>query len=112
MSGKYNIQMLQGETFCRELRWQNAAGSTVDIQGYTAKMQIRDATTRDLIIELSTENNRIVITTDNKIQLIIKAVDTTNLNFVNGIYDLEIYKGDDAKRIAQGTVKLNLEVTK
>ena len=113
MAGTYNIQILQGETFHKEIVWRDKSGNIVDLTGYSAKMQIRTAKTGGtVIVELSTVNGKIVIDSNHLITLTIPSEDTAYMNFVgSAVYDLELMKNSVVKRLIQGTATLDLGVT-
>jgi hypothetical protein len=113
MAGRYDILILQGETFQKKITWKDSSGNEIDLTGYSAKMQIRTAVTGGTIIaELSTDNNKIVIT-GTLLTLTISATDTALMDFVSpAFFDLEITKDGVTKRLIQGIAKLSLEVTK
>lgn len=68
----------------------------------------------DIISELSTENGKIVLNLeDERIELKISASETATFNFCQAVYDLEIeFPNEDRYRIVQGTLSLDLEVTR
>lgn len=87
----------------------------VDLLGYTARMQIRGKITdTEVILELNTENNRIVIDNASKtITITISAADTALLSFTSAVYSLELI--NSAGRVIPlltGTVSLKQEVTR
>jgi hypothetical protein len=110
---KIDLTIYQGATFRKSLVWKSD-GVVVDLTGYTARMQIResiDAT--DSLLDLTTENDRIVITeVEGKVELVISAADTAALSFVSGVYDLELVSGTEVTRLCGGKVKLSREVTR
>lgn len=87
----------------------------VDLTGATARMQIRDtAESEDILFSLTTENGRIIIdNTAKTITLKILAVDTDDLPFLTGVYDLEFVAADaTVTALLQGTVTVEAEVTR
>jgi hypothetical protein len=65
------------------------------------------------VIDLTTENDRIVITElEGKVELVISAADTAALSFASGVYDLELVNGSEVTRFCGGKVKLSREVTR
>ena len=89
--GRFNISIYQGDTFSTAPAWK-INNSYVNVTGYTAKMQVRqDVDSASTIVELSTDNGRIVTgTTDGKFTLTLTAAETTPLPPGNYVYDLEI----------------------
>lgn len=89
-------------------------GQIVDLTGYTARMQIRlNKSASATIIELTTENGRIVIDgTNGLITATLVSSDTAALDFNRGVYDLEIITGSTVERLLEGNVTLSKEVTR
>jgi hypothetical protein len=67
-----------------------------------------------LILELSTDNGRIVLNeATGSIRLFISATDTSSLSVCDkAVYDLELYNGAITTRILQGNVIISPEVTR
>lgn len=84
----------------------------VDMDGYTARMQIRDRVGGELLVELTTENGG--ITLDNVDKLITREIPadvTAALATRRGVYDFEMVSGDYVVKIDSGTVVIQDEVT-
>ena len=114
IAGVYNINLDQGATFRRSIVVKNPDGSLYDFTNHTARMQIRsEIDSSDVMIELTTENARIVLGgTDGTIELVIDADDTETLQY-DGVYDLEIVSNSGAvHRLLKGMVRLDYEVTR
>jgi hypothetical protein len=113
MVGTYNFTILQGSTFNRVFTWA-IDGSAVDLTGYTAKAQLRPSkNSSTVVLELSTENGRITLGgEDGTISIDISAEDTTELDFNSCFWDLELYQGITTRRLLEGKVSLNKEVTR
>lgn len=66
------------------------AYSPVDIDGYTARMSVRDAGNTELLL-LTTENNRITVDAVGKtISLLVSATDTDAQTWESGTYELDM----------------------
>lgn len=117
MAGKFNITILQGATFKLPLTISDDSVLR-NLTGYTARMKIKESVFDTVsLIELTTENGRIVIDPDqttNTGQLLIQlsAADTAALDFFQGVYDLELVSGSVVERTLMGRVRLSREVTK
>ena len=112
-----NIIIYQGSTFTKDFAWKTGEPALpVNLTGYTAKMQIREKVSETaIILELSTDNGRIVITNplEGHFTLNISASDTAAMNFKNAVYDFEFTSPDGiVRRIFGGSVSLSLEVTR
>ncbi len=114
----YDITIEQGAQFVLPLTWttRNADGTPgdpVDLTGYTAKMQIRDAE-GTVLVDLSTDDGGgIVIDGPNgKVTITIDADMTTPLCFDDAAYDLKLINTDGVpSRLVKGTVTFSPQVT-
>ena len=129
-AGNYNITCEAGSTFRRTLEIEqpdlanDPTGQTYedfDLQGYTARMQVRRTIeSTAFLLELTTENGGLTINPADEINQIyidvaasVTASLASNFNTVNAVYDLEIVNGDGVvSRILQGTFTISPEVTR
>ena len=114
-AGKLNLVIEQGTTFNPVLTYADAAGTAIDLTGYTARMQIRlKRTSTAFLHELTTEGVGITLGgVAGTIALLISATDTTAFTFTTAVYDLElITAGGIVTRLLQGSVTLSTEATK
>ena len=85
------------------------------LDGFSARMSIKDKIGGTELLVLTTENNRIVLdTTKHTITLILSATDTAAINWRNAIYDLELASGDSpavVTALLTGRVSVSQEVT-
>lgn len=107
-----NIIIKQGETFKASITWKDSSGTPVDLTSANARMYLKRSLQGEKLFELTNFNNRIVIEpTNGKLILQISAVDTSTLSGVY-YYDLEVVIGDYVKRLIQGKITINPEVTR
>ena len=115
-AGKLNLTIEQGATFRKVLTWTDNLGNPIDITGFTARMQIRQALKDPTpIISLTTENGGIVLGgVTGEIELYISDGDTEAMTIQKGVYDLELEAGGggDVTRLVEGKVTMSLEVTR
>jgi hypothetical protein len=115
-AAKLNLPTIEkGATYRHALIWKNSVGAVIDLTGCTARMQVReDFSANDFLVELSTENDRLIITpAAGRIDFYIDAEDTALLIGEGGLYDLEIQHGNgDVTRLCQGKLIFNDEVTR
>ncbi len=117
-AAKLDLMIEQGATFRHTLFVKAGKGADappVNLTGCKARMQIRsDIDSADVLIELTTENDRITITPlDGRIDLRISDEDTAALSFERGVHDVELeYSNGDVSRVVQGKVVLSREVTR
>lgn len=85
-----------------------------DLNGYTARMQIRQKlTSTDIIKELTTENGGIALDNAAKtITINISATDTAAFTFTTAVYSLEMVKSGDVQCLVTGTITLDKEITR
>lgn len=110
---QHNFTMNQGETFSKVITWKDSAGTLIDLTGYTARMYLRrrigDPTPA---LMLTTENGRITLGgAAGTVTLTISADDTALLESLY-IYDLELVLTTVVKRLLQGIITIDPEVTK
>jgi hypothetical protein len=114
MSGRYNIVVDQGTTFSLvfniltdEVPW-NLVGN------YTARMQVRNfINSEDVLVELTTQNNRITFAAGGQVTLSLSAAITEDLPVGRHRYDLEfIASNGTVQRILEGRFVVRAEVTR
>jgi len=114
-AGQYDILCEQGATFRRELVWQDENESPIDLTGYSARMQVRPSVkSTDVIVELTTANNRITLyPAEGKIELNLLASTTAGLVAKQCVYDLEmVAPSGEVTRLLQGSFTISPEVTR
>ena len=120
IAGVYNIFCQQGATFTRiiDLQYPDPIDPTIfhpyDLEGFTARMQVRrTVTSTTTIVELTTANGRIeIVPEDGRIILAMSAQVTAAITS-SGVYDLEIVSFEGVvSRVVQGTFTLSEEVTR
>ena len=86
----------------------------VNLVGYTARMQLREKLTSSTVLEeLTTQNGLITLDNTTKvINLNIPASTTTEYTFKTAVYSLELEKDSVVTPLVNGTVSLELEVTR
>lgn len=112
---KANLQINQGATFRHKFTWKDGKGRAINLTGYTARLQAREAIESDIaVITLTTENGGIVLGgTVGTIQLYMSDEDTTLITAKKLIYDLELEApGGDVVRPIGGFINVSFEVTR
>lgn len=84
------------------------------LDGYIARMQVREKLTSDeVILEATTENGGIVMDTEDcTITIYLTDEDTAALNFTQAVYSLELVKNGETTPFLVGSVTLQREVTR
>ena len=117
-TGIHNFTCNQGATFSRTITWKDSANAAYDLNGYTARMHVRETiNAANTIITLTTENSRITLgntaNTKGQITLTISAADTANLTPAIYVYDLEVVSGGGVvDRLIEGNFVVKAEVTR
>jgi hypothetical protein len=114
-AGIYDMFCEQGATFKSTLSWQDESESPVDLTGYLARMQVRPSVkSTDLVVELTTENSRIVLYPETgRIELSLSAGLTETLPAKKCVYDLELVApSGEVTRLLQGAFTVSPEVTR
>lgn len=110
----YNILIEQGATFRFRLQWKDDEGNPIDLDGYSARMQVRPFVESDeVLLNLNTEDGGITIESDWEIVVEATAEQTQVIIDYAGAYDLELESADGTVyRLVQGKVKISPEVTR
>lgn len=112
---KFDLVMVQGATFEKSFEYKDSAKVSINLTGYTARLQVRsDTDSSTTLIELTTENGRITLNdpTTGVISLYISAVDTAALTFNTGVYDLELQHVASGRTIVENIVYGNVSLRK
>lgn len=109
-----DFKIYQGSKWTAVIELKNGnTGEAIDLTDYTAKMQIRDVNNDQLLLELTTENNGIVIDPlAGVVMLQLISADTAKLD-QNGIYDLDLIdvNGENYTYL-KGKIILTKEITR
>lgn len=112
---KLNLQIEQNASFSKVLVWKNSAQRPINLNGFTAKMQIRAEANQisPLILELSTANSRIVIDAlQGKITLKIEQSVLQAITVKSAFYDLLVTDSlGKVARLVEGQVKFSSGLT-
>ncbi|MFM9881196.1 MAG: hypothetical protein ACKVOO_12400 [Burkholderiaceae bacterium] len=112
-----NHTIEQGATWVYEFELHAEAvdGPLIDLTGWHADMQVRQAIEAAAVeIELSTDNGRITITpAAGQVRLALSASETATLNFETAVYDLELVGPTGfVLRLYKGEITLDKESTR
>ena len=122
-SGKYSFVIEQGATIDFEVQYKDSSNAPVNLAGYQARMQIRSDYGGSLIANLSSSldsdgtglnlsgSNGITPVASGSIGIFISAASSSNFNFNEARYDLEIVSGSIVTRLLEGKVRLSKNVT-
>ena len=126
-AGRYSFTIEQGATLDFELAYKDSDNDPIDLTGYQGRMQIRPSVGSDTVyITLSSSleadgtglnfsgSDSLNPPTSGTIGIFISANSSSQLNFTEAVYDLEIATGSDypiVTRILEGQVKLDKNVT-
>lgn len=129
-SGKYSFVIEQGATTDFQIIYKDASGTAIDLSGYTAAMQIRNAkggstlyatltsslgdsytkTSGSAFISLS-GSNLTTAQVSGSIGVYIGHAVTNDFSFNEAYYDIEITDGQIRTRLLEGKVQLTKQVT-
>ena len=122
-SGKYSFIIEQGATTDFEVQYKDSNGSPVNLSTYHARMQIRSDYGGTLIANLTSSldtdgtglnlsgSNGTTPVSSGSIGIFISAASSSNFNFDEAKYDLELVQGSTVTRLLEGKVKLSKNVT-
>ena len=115
---KVPLKLEQGATYDNFWIWKSGpkgAEVPVDLVGCEARAHVRpDLESEDILLEMSTQNGRIVLGEEpGMIRIVITDEDTAALTFDSGVYDLFIdFPNGTAVRRMAGSVSLTKGVTR
>jgi hypothetical protein len=112
--GKYNFICPQGATFSKQLSYL-IDSIPVDLTGYTARMQVREkASNSTKILNLTTENDGIILGgCSGTIKINVDADTTSEIYAKTYVYDLELVSSENfVVRLIEGQFIVTPEVTR
>ena len=119
MNEYIDIKIEQGATFILPVYYKDNEGEPIDLTGYTAKMQIRQTKNSEdpALVELTTENDGIVITAEEGLVTIFISSEITSALSVltNGVYDFFLFAPESSGLVykdLQGKVTVEGRATK
>jgi len=115
MASVYNILIDQGASFSRTITWNDSTGSPVNLNGYSARMQIRENVySTSALITLNNNNGIALGGSSGTIKIDLTDSQTGALPAIlRGVYDLELISGAGiVTRLLQGTVSVYPQVTR
>ena len=124
-AGRYSFVIEQGATTNFQINWTDESGSAIDLTGYHARMQIRPGVESDTVYlslssSLDSDGTGINLSGSNfetplqsgSMAVYISADATTQLDFNEAFYDLELVRQNTVTRLLEGKVKLSKNVTR
>ena len=107
---RYDFNIQQGATWFQQLAYEQD-GDPVNIESYSARMQVRKSYDLPSVVSLTTANG-ITLDDVNKINLELTATQTAALVPGRYLYDVELVNGPDVERVLYGVFTVSAEVTK
>lgn len=124
-AGRYSFIIEQGATTNIQIDWTDESGSAIDLSGYHARMQVRPGVESEIVYlslssSLEADGTGINLSGSNfetplqsgSLAIYISADTTTDLDFNEAYYDLEMVNGGTVTRLLEGKVKLSKNVTR
>lgn len=112
MVARLNLTIPQGARFLKEIVWKTGTPlQPVDLTGYTAKAQIRQTYSSDLLADITSYIT--LGTTDGTITIDIPAEITLTYQWgMSAVWDLHMISSGEPDRLAEGRVILSPGVTR
>jgi len=114
MSNKLDLEVKQGETFFRLLNIKDEFGAPIDLTGFTFFGQIRTSPLAALFLDFSfnvldqvNKKGMVEMTIPSNASVKKKISVKSNL-----VYDVEMNTGSEVRRILQGAIIFDPEITK
>lgn len=113
-SKKLDIKIEQGSTFTLTVNAKNSDGTAKNLNGYSAKMQVRpSAESIATYVDASTTNGMIAINgPQGQVTVTITGPVTELYAWDNGVYDLKVINDTDIIRLVHGAASLSKQVTR
>ena len=113
MSDKYDLVINQGEDEIRVFVVVDKNRTSVPLDNFSARMQIRPTKRSDVVLdELTTDNGRLVFT-EKGLELHMSNEVTSAYSFCSGVYDIELVSPDNVvTRLVEGRVIIRHGVTR
>lgn len=124
-AGRYDITLEQGATFDLPLHYRDPTGASIDLSGYSAKMQVREASHTEVLVEFNsslTSNGFIFLSgpsedredgANGNVRIYMTAVNTAAIAAFRGRYDLELSDGAGYTiRLLEGQFEVESEITR
>lgn len=123
-AGRYDITLESGATFDLPLSWVDANSTPVNLTGYSAEMQVREAPRSAIVLRFSSDLSSggfIFLSGDaenfsdgenGNLRLFMTSANTSNLSRFSGRYDLELTSpGGYTTRLLEGQFRIEPEIT-
>jgi hypothetical protein len=111
-AANYDLYIEQGATYSQEFVWKDSTGTPINLSTYTARMQVRQVKTENIILNL-TNTSGITLGSNGSIKIAVSATGTSALPTLNARYDLELQSSSGTvTRLLQGEVVISAEVTR
>lgn len=109
-----HLEIKQGATYKHVFHYQDEEGVTINLNGYTGRMQMRKTVSDTTVLYEATTSDDIAIDgAAGNVTLTIPAATSTAWTFRRAVYDLEIVSGGgEVVRLVKGRVKVDPEVTR
>lgn len=116
------IKIEQGATFTLGFNWHKEGpvvddvvtpGDPYDLTGWSARMQVRKSVNSPVLLNGSTQNGRIIMSEEGRVDIKFTDEDTDVLTVKSALYDLELENPEgDVFRLLEGAVTISPNITR
>lgn len=112
-ASQLDLTIEQGVTLDWLFTWYDSSGVLKDLTGYTAALKIRrTAGSSDTLASWTSPAEITLGGVAGTVRVLVTATVTAALDFIRGVYDLELTTGSTVIRLVEGFVTLSKEVTR
>lgn len=124
-AGRYDIVLEQGATFDLPVNYSDSTGTSIDLSGYSARLQAREAPHTEVLVEFSSDlsSNGFILmsgsaedredSANGNLRVYMSAANSSSIAAFRGRYDLELSDSTGYTiRLLEGQFEVEPEITR